>query len=103
MATDTDKVLYNNRVGPVLRAGDLAQAVICAAEEDNPDKEISIEDKVAYIRVMADDELIIRQQTLEECLGRPIDIRELEVDLSSFAGQIEWQGDQVRFFFDKHF
>jgi len=102
MTSVADDILYNNKVGPVLRAGELAQAAAEAAKIDNPDKDVEVEDKVAYVRIVADDELVLTQKTLSECLGRDIDIRELEVDLSSFAGQIDWEPDRVRFYFEKH-
>ncbi len=92
---------HNNMVGPVVRAGDLAQAVIEAARVDNPDKEIFVDDKRAYIRIHAEQEMILRQATIEEELGRPFRMNDLEVDLSSFAGQIESRDDSVRFYFNK--
>ena len=92
---------HNNMVGPVMRAGDLAMAVIEAARVDNPDKEIFVEDKRAYIRIHAEQEMILRQDTIEEELGRPFKMNDLEVDLSSFAGQIESGDKQVRFYFNK--
>jgi toluene monooxygenase system protein D len=92
---------HNNMVGPVMRAGDLAMAVIEAARVDNPGKEIFVEDKRAYIRIHAEQEMILRQETIEEELGRPFRINDLEVDLSSFAGQIESQDNAVRFYFNK--
>lgn len=90
----------NNVVGPVMRQGDLAKAVAEAAEVDNPDKTISVDDKVAYLRIQTDGEMIIRRQTIEEALGRPFQMRQLEIDLSSFAGRIEMTADQVRFYFN---
>jgi toluene monooxygenase system protein D len=92
----------NNKVGPVLRQGELARAVAEAAVLDNPGKNIVIEDKVAYVRVQTDDEMVIRRQTIEEMLGRPFAMRDLEVDLSSFAGRIETHVDHVRFWFARH-
>ena len=92
---------HNNLVGPVMRAGDLAQAVIEAAKVDNPGKDIFVEDKRAYIRIHAEQEMILRQETIEEELGRPFKMNDLEVDLSSFAGQIESQDNAVRFYFTK--
>lgn len=92
---------HNNMVGPVMRAGDLAMAVIEAARIDNPGKEIFVDDKRAYIRIHAEQEMILRQATIEEELGRPFRMNDLEVDLSSFAGQIESQEGAVRFYFDK--
>ncbi|MDX9707093.1 MAG: MmoB/DmpM family protein [Azospira sp.] len=102
MSTSTTGQSYhNNMVGPVMRAGDLAMAVIEAARVDNPGKEIFVEDKRAYIRIHAEQEMILRQETIAEELGRPFKINDLEVDLSSFAGQIESQPNAVRFYFTK--
>lgn len=100
-ASNAGQAYHNNLVGPVMRAGDLATAVIEAAKVDNPGKEIFVEDKLAYIRIHAEQEMVLRQETIEEELGRPFRINELEVDLSSFAGQIESQNNAVRFYFVK--
>ena len=91
----------NNRVGPVLRASSITAGVIEAAQEDNPGKEIRVDDKLAYVRIDTDGELILRRATLEQTLGRPFKMSELEVNLSSFAGRIETTEDQVRFYYTK--
>jgi toluene monooxygenase system protein D len=91
----------HNKVGPVVRAGEIADAVIEAAHQDNPDKTVHVEDRTAYVRVELDGECIIRRETMEEMLGRPFQMRELETVLGSFAGQIETSSDQVRFFYNK--
>jgi toluene monooxygenase system protein D len=91
----------NNRVGPVLRAGEITAAVIEAAEEDNPGKQIRVDDKVAYVRIDCEGELVLRRATLEATLGRPFRMSELEVNLASFAGRIETADDQVRFYYEK--
>lgn len=102
MSTPTGANAYrNNRVGPVLRACGITAGVIEAAEEDNPDKEIRVDDKVAYVRIDCEGELILRRATLERALGRPFRMSELEVNLASFAGRIETADDQVRFYFEK--
>lgn len=91
----------NNRVGPIIRSGEVAQAVAEAVEIDNPDKEIFVDDKVAYVRIAMENECILRKETMEEILGRVFEMRELEINLSSFAGQIETTPDYVRFYFEK--
>ncbi|MBE0588677.1 MAG: monooxygenase [Betaproteobacteria bacterium HGW-Betaproteobacteria-9] len=101
--TTTAEAYRNNRVGPVLRASPLTAAVIEAAEEDNPDKTIRVDDKVAYVRIDCEGELILRRETLERALGRPFRMSELEVELGSFAGRIETTEDHVRFYFNKTF
>jgi len=92
---------HNNMVGPVLRQGDVAHAVAEAAAIDNPDKRIGVEDRVAYIRVQTEGEMIIRRSTIEEMLGRPFAMRDLEINLSSFAGRIETGPEQIRFYFER--
>ena len=87
----------NNRVGPVLRASDITEGVIDAAREDNPGKEIRVDDKMAYVRIDTEGELLLRRETLERALGRPFKMSELEVNLGSFAGRIETTADYVRF------
>lgn len=91
----------NNSVGPIMRQGALAKAVAEAAEVDNPDKTILVEDKVAYVRISTQGEMILRRSTIEEMLGKPFRMSEIEVDLSSFAGRFENTTDQVRFYFER--
>lgn len=90
----------NNRVGPVLRASPITEAVVEAAELDNPGKAIRVDDKLAYVRIDTEGELILRRETLEGALGRPFRMSELEVNLSSFAGRIETSDDHVRFYYE---
>jgi toluene monooxygenase system protein D len=99
--TKTAEAYKNNRVGPVLRASAITAAVIEAAQEDNPDKDIRVDDKLAYVRIETDGELILRRSTLEQALGRPFKMSELELNLGSFAGRIETAVDHVRFYYEK--
>ena len=99
--TSSAQAYHNNMVGPVMRAGDLAMAVIEAAKIDNPGKEVFVDDKRAYIRIHTEHEMLLRRETIEDELGRPFRMNDLEVDLSSFAGQIESLDDAVRFYFAK--
>lgn len=98
----TPSTYQNNIVGPVMRQGDLAKAVAEAAVIDNPNKEVRVDDKVAYVRIQAEDEMVLKRATIEEMLGRPFNMREIEVDLSSFAGRIEISPERVRFYYEKH-
>lgn len=92
----------NNRVGPVLRASDLTEAIIEAAYEDNPGKELRVDDKIAYVRIDTEGELVLRKVTLEKALGRPFRMVELEINLGSFAGRVETTEDYIRFYFEKN-
>ena len=96
-----DGVARKNSVGPVLRAGEVADAVVEALQEDNPGKEFTVEDRVAYVRVETEGECVVRAETVAKVLGRPFKIAELEVNLSSFSGRIETSDDTMRFYFQK--
>ena len=96
-----DDAARNNAVGPVLRVGEVADAVIEALEEDNPGKTFTVEDRVAYIRAETEGECVVRAETVARLLGRPFRIAELELNLTSFAGRIETTDDTIRFYFRK--
>ena len=87
------------KAGPVLRSGELALAALDAIREDNPDKEIAVVDHGSYLRVEAEGGLILRRQTVEEFLGRPFAMQELEFALTAFSGKIEVGEDFMRWYF----
>lgn len=99
--SEFSKGYINNRVGPVIRTGEVAQAVIEAAEEDNPGREISVRDELAYVRIDTDGEMILRRETIQRALGRHFDMQEIEINMACFAGRIENTSDYIRFYFDK--
>ena len=92
----------NNMVGPIMRGGELAEVMAEVAEMDNPDKDIHVTDRNAYVRIEAEHELQFNRSTIEEVLGRPFKMSELEIELGSFAGQIEVSTDHVRFYFTEN-
>lgn len=89
----------SNQVGPIVRHGELAHAVAAAAEIDNPDSVVTVEDKIAYVRIQTDGEMVLNRATIAEQLGRSFSMSELETELASFAGRIDMQADKVRFYF----
>ena len=91
----------NNSVGPVLRPGELASAVVEAAREDNPGRDVVVADHVAYIRVSVQGECLLKRTTIERHLGRPFLLAELEVDLAAIAGQLDVDESRMRFYFNK--
>jgi toluene monooxygenase system protein D len=86
----------NNPVGPVLRHGDDVDKIIAAIEDDNPDADIEVIDRGAYIRVQAEDSLELTEATLQDHLGADYRIRSLEVAMSSFSGRVSTESDRIR-------
>jgi toluene monooxygenase system protein D len=88
-------------VGPILRSGEWAQVIAEAAAIDNPGREVRVYDRGGYVRVHCRGECVLREETVRTLLGQPFRMRELEVNLSSFAGHIEYGSDYVRFFYSR--
>ncbi|GJF06067.1 MULTISPECIES: MmoB/DmpM family protein [Pseudonocardia] len=85
----------NNAVGPVFRMGDEVELVVAAIEDDNPDTEIEVTDRGAYVRVEASDRLRVTQESLRRHLGPTFEIRQLQTMLSAFSGRISTTSEEI--------
>lgn len=90
-------------VGPVIRGMDaqLADAVIAAMEVDNPNSEIIVDDQGGYIRISVEREARLTRQSMEEELGHPFRLSELEPALSGFAGRMKVGDDEVVWYLER--
>ena len=84
-----------NPVGPVLRMGDEVEQVIAAIEDDNPGTDIEVIDRGAYVRVQAEDEITVTQDTLRRYLGADYEIRSFEGIMSAFSGTVITTSDSI--------
>lgn len=82
-------------VGPIIRGvdDDIIAAVIGAAEQDNPGRDILIEDRAGYVRVQAEQQMVLTAASMAEMLGRPFRLAELEPSLVSFSGRLTTRDD----------
>jgi len=90
-----------NLVGPCVRSGELADAVVEAAHDDNPGRQVVAEQHSAYVRIKVEQECVLRRHTIERHLGRPFQMWELQADLAAVAGLMDLADSEVRFYFDK--
>ena len=84
-----------NPVGPVLRMGDEVEQIIAAIEDDNPGTDIEVIDRGAYVRVQAEDEITVTQQTLRRHLGADYEIRSFGAIMSAFGGRAITTSDAI--------
>jgi toluene monooxygenase system protein D len=75
-------------VGPIIRAGEIAEAAIDAIAEDNPGKTVFVVDRGDYIRIHTDHNCVLRRETMIKHLGREYELCRLEIEMPSFAGRI---------------
>jgi toluene monooxygenase system protein D len=75
--------------------GDEVESVIAAIEDDNPDTEIEVIDRGAYVRVQGEDRLTLTQDTLRGYLGAGYRIESLGSLMSAFAGRTITTSDSI--------
>ncbi len=76
-------------VGPILRMSDDIDGIIQAIRDDNPEQEIRVIDRHAYVRIEGDPPLLLTRASIESELGRDFPLRELELLMSSFSGVMD--------------
>lgn len=82
-------------VGPILRMGDQVDDIVAAIRDDNPDQEITVVDRGAYIRVQGLDRIRLTQETLRAYLGSDYEIRSFGAMMSSFVGRVTTTSDEI--------
>lgn len=90
-------------VGPVVSGmhGALAEAVITAIEDDNPDLLVEVDDQGGYIRIQTPGRCRITRASLEDALGRSFPMYELEPSLAGFAGRMQVSDDEITWYLER--
>jgi len=93
---ELEKLDREKLVGPVIRGVDkeIAEALLEAIEEDNPEVDVYVEDRGGYIRIACPKRCRVTRKTLEDILQRSFRLSELEPALSAFAGRMKYIGDE---------
>ncbi len=86
-------------VGPVIRAGNLAEAVIDAIEEDNPGQDVLVLDREDYVRIHTRGACRLTQSSLEKHFGQSYQLAALEIDMPSFKGRLKTRTDEYVWFY----
>ena len=74
--------LQENRfVGPVLKNGEIGDAVLEAIYEDNEGKKIEVEEHASYVRVKVERVCVIRFDTVSNMLGRDVSRADIESNM----------------------
>jgi hypothetical protein len=86
-------------VGPVIRAGNLAEAVIDAIAADNPGRDVLVLDRDDYVRIHTTGECRLTQASLERSLGQSYQLAALEIDMPAFKGRLRTRTDEYVWFY----
>lgn len=89
----------NSLVGPIIRAGDLAEAVIDAIEADNPESDVWVLDRDDYVRIHTLQRCRLSQESLQRAYGQPIQLAALEIDMPAFKGRMSTRTNEYTWFY----
>lgn len=85
-------------VGPVLEAGEVADAIVAAIRDNHPDAVVV--DRGAYLRVLVPDRCQLLRSAIESHLGRPFRFpSDLELVMPSFKGVFRLTPDRAEWAF----
>lgn len=87
-------------VGPIMRSGPLAEAMIDAISEDNPDSDVFVLDRDDYIRIHTVQECRLTRDTLIKHLGHDLNLAQVEVQMPSFKGRLETRTTHIRWYYE---
>jgi toluene monooxygenase system protein D len=93
--------LGGDLVGPVIRAGALAEAVIAAVEEDNPGHDVVVVDRDDYVRIHTSQRCRLSRASLEKHYGQRYPLSLLEIDMPAFKGRLRTRMDEYVWFYDQ--
>ena len=90
-------------VGPVVRGMDasLAEAMITAIETDNPDVYVDVDDQGGYIRITTPGRCLMTRASLEDALGKSMQLHQIEPQLAGFAGRMQVGDDEVVWYLER--
>lgn len=98
---DSDAAVAADLVGPVVRGGEIAEAVIEAVEADNPGQDVVVLDRGDYLRIHTTRECRLTRASLVRFLGRPYELAALEIDMPSFKGRLKTRTDEYLWYLEQ--
>ncbi len=84
-------------VGPCIQQGEIGDAVLEAIRDDNPDRDIKVEEHASYLRIKVQGGCVIVFKTVGDMLGRAITRADIEANMPAFEGFIRVDSESIRF------
>jgi len=93
----TENANQKRVVGPVMKTGEVGDAVLEAIHEDNVGRKIVVEEHASYMRIKVEGECVIKFSTVGDMLGRDVILADIEAQMPAFEGFIRTEEGQIRF------
>ena len=79
-----------------LQTNEDTRQVIEAILQDNPSA--VVDEQPAMVKINAEDRLVVRRETIEELIGRPYDLQEMQVHMITMSGNLDQTDDEIILF-----
>ena len=76
-----------------LQTNEETRSIVEAIIQDNPD--CTVNEQPAMVKIDAQGKLVVRRETIEELIGRPYDLQELQVNLITISGNLDQTDDEM--------
>lgn len=77
-----------------LQTNEESRYIVEALLEDNP--EAVVDEQPAMVKINVPGTLVLRRETVEEKMGRPFDLQEMQVNLITLSGHVDEDEDEFR-------
>ncbi|MBX3679796.1 MmoB/DmpM family protein [Cognatazoarcus halotolerans] len=81
-----------------LQTNEDTRPIIEAIVQDNP--AAIVNEAPAMVKIDAEGKLVIRRETVEELIGRPYDLQELQVNLITMSGNLDQTDDEMTLYWN---
>jgi len=77
-----------------LQTNEESRYIVEALLEDNP--EAVVDEQPAMVKINVPGSLVLRRETVEEKMGRPFDLQEMQINLITLSGHVDEDEDEFR-------
>jgi len=81
-----------------LQTNEDTRQIIEAIVQDNPHAVVN--EQPAMVKIDAEGKLVVRRETIEELIGRPYDLQELQVNLITMSGNLDQTDDEMTLYWN---
>ena len=81
-----------------LQTNEDTRQIIEAILQDNPGAVVN--EQPAMVKIDAEGKLVVRRETIEELIGRPYDLQEMQIHMITMSGNLDQTDDEMTLFWN---
>jgi phenol hydroxylase P2 protein len=81
-----------------LQTNEDTRQIVDAILQDNPHAVVN--EQPAMVKIDAEDKLVVRRETIEELIGRPYDLQEMQIHMITMSGNLDQTDDEMTLFWN---